>query len=161
MPQLDPATFSPQLIWLAITFLGLYWMMARVVLPKIGGAIEQRRDRIAGDLDQAQLLKEETDRAIAAYEARLAEARANAHKIAQATRERLAAEVEAERARIDAEVAEKVATAEQRIEAMKAKALAEVEKVAVDVAGDIVARLIGGKVSKARAAKAVEEALNS
>ncbi len=158
MPQLDPETFAPQLIWLAITFIGLYFFMLRMVLPKIGGVIEQRRIRIASDIDQAQSLKEATDKAVAAYEARLAEARANAHRIAQAARERLAAEAEAERARVDAELAEKISEAEARISATKTAALEEVQKVASEVAADIVARLIGSKVSEEKLAVAVEEA---
>jgi F-type H+-transporting ATPase subunit b len=157
MPQLDPATFSPQLIWLAITFIGLYFVMARIALPRIGNAIEQRKDRIANDLDQAQSLKEATDQAIAAYEERLAEARSNAHSIAQATRQKLTEEVDAERARIDAELAARIAEAEKRIAGVKGKALDEMQKVAGDLAGDIVARLIGAKVSGAQSSKAVEE----
>jgi F-type H+-transporting ATPase subunit b len=157
MPQLDPSTFSTQLIWLAITFIGLYLVMARIALPKIGNAIEHRKDRIANDLDQAQSLKDDTDRAIAAYEERLAEARSNAHSIAQATRQKLTDEVNAERARIDAELAGKVTAAEKRIAKVKGEAIEEVQKVAGDLAGDIVAQLIGSKVSSAQAAKAVEE----
>jgi len=157
MPQLDPDTFAPQLIWLAITFLGLYIVMARVALPRIGNAIEHRRDRIANDLDQAQALKEATDRAIATYEARMAEARAKAHDMNQETRQKLKDEVEAERARIETDLAEKVAKAEKRIAKVKDGALVEMEKVAGDLAGDIVAKLIGDKVTDARAAKAVEQ----
>jgi F-type H+-transporting ATPase subunit b len=158
MPQLDPETFAPQLIWLAITFIGLYFFMVRMVLPKIGGVIEQRRDRIASDLDQAQALKEATDKAVAAYEGRMAEARANAQRIAQATRERFAAEAEAERARVDAELAAKIGEAEDRVSAAKAAALQEVRQVASDVAADIVVRLTGAKVSEGEAQVAVEEA---
>ena len=157
MPQLDPDTFAPQLIWLAITFIGLYIVMARVALPRIGNAIEHRRDRIANDLDQAQALKEATDRAIATYEARMAEARARAHDMNQETRQKLKDEVEAERARVEADLAEKVAKAEKRIAKVKDGALVEMEKVAGDLAGDIVANLIGDKVAGARAAKAVEQ----
>lgn len=156
MPQLDPDTFAPQLIWLAITFIGLYIVMARVALPRIGNAIEHRRDRIANDLDQAQALKEATDRAIATYEARMAEARARAHDMNQETRQKLKDEVEAERARVESDIAEKVAKAEKRIAKVKDGALVEMEKVAGDLAGDIVTKLIGDKVTGARAAKAVE-----
>lgn len=159
MPQLDPDTFSPQLIWLAITFIGLYFVMARMALPRIGHAIEQRRSRIANDLDQAQALKEATDRAVAAYEERMAEARANAHAIAQATRQRLKEEVDAERARIDADLAAKVALAEKRIAKVKENTLEEIQKVAADLAGDIVAQLIGTKVTGSQAADAVETVL--
>ncbi len=157
MPQLDPDTFAPQLIWLAITFIGLYIVMARVALPRIGNAIEHRRDRIANDLDQAQALKEATDRAIATYEARMAEARARAHDMNQETRQKLKDEVEAERARVEADLAEKVAKAEKRIAKVKDGALVEMEKVAGDLAGDIVTKLIGDKVTGAKAAKAVEQ----
>ena len=157
MPQLDPDTFAPQLIWLAITFIGLYFVMARMALPKIGNAIEQRRDRIANDLDQAQALKEATDRAIAAYEERMAEARSKAHAMFEETRQRLKDEVDAERARIDAELAGKVASAEKRIAKVKGAALEDMQKVVGDLAGDIVARLIGAKVPGSEAAKAVEQ----
>ena len=35
-PPFDPATFSSQLLWLAITFGFFYFIMARVALPRIG-----------------------------------------------------------------------------------------------------------------------------
>lgn len=159
MPQLDPDTFAPQLIWLAITFIGLYLVMARVALPRIGNAIEQRRDRIANDLDQAQALKEATDRAIAAYEERMADARSRAHALAQETRQKMKDEVDAERARIDNELAAKVASAEERIAKVKGAALDEMQKAAGDLAADIVSRLIGTRVSGADAARAVEQVL--
>lgn len=158
MPQLNPETFSPQLVWLAITFIALYLLMANVLLPRIGGAIEGRRSRIAGDLDRAEALKSETERAIAAYEAALAEARGKAHAITSEMHVALAAEAAGERARIDAEIGERVASAEERIRAVKEKALLEVEKVATEIAGDIVTRLTGAEITRAEAAAAVAKA---
>jgi F0F1-type ATP synthase membrane subunit b/b' len=51
-----------------------------------------------------------------------------------------------------------VAAAEKRIAKVKSAALDDMQKVAGDLAGDIVARLIGAKVTDAKAAKAVEQA---
>ena len=48
-PPFDPTHFSSQLLWLAITFGLFYWFMSRVVVPRISGILEGRRDRISGD----------------------------------------------------------------------------------------------------------------
>jgi len=72
MPQLELHDFAPQLIWLVISFVTLYLIMARVALPRIANVLEERRDRIASDLDKAEQLKRKTDEAIAAYEESLA-----------------------------------------------------------------------------------------
>ena len=123
MPQLDFSTFAPQLVWLAITFAVLYFIIAKFALPRIGGTIEQRSDKIANDLDRAQSLKDDVDKAIASYEQALAEAKSKAHAIAQETREKLGAEIEAERQRVDALISDKVTEAEAAIAKAKTKAM--------------------------------------
>ncbi len=160
MPQLDFSTFAPQLVWLAITFSFLYFIVAKFALPRIGGMIEQRADKIANDLDRAQSLKDDVDKAIASYEQALAEAKSKAHAIAQETREKLSAEIEAERQRVDAQIAEKVAEAEAAIAKAKTKAMGSVNKIATDLAGEIVADLTGTKASAAAVSKAVDSAAN-
>lgn len=143
MPQLEFHTFVPQLVWLVIVFGYLYIMMSRVALPRIATVLEERRDRIADDLDQAEQFKRQTDEAIEAYEKALAEARAKAHEIAQETRDRLQEETERQRLAIEARLAEKIAEAEKQIAATKETALSNVRTVAVDVADAIVNQLLG------------------
>lgn len=157
MPQLDFTSYPPQLIWLVIVFIGLYFVMSRVALPKIGGIIEQRRDRIASDLDDAARLKDDSEKALAAYEAALAEAKAKAHGIAQEARERLNAETERQRAEVEATLAKKTAEAEARIAEAKDAAMGHIKDVAADTTGGIVNALIGGRITKAKVAKAVDE----
>jgi F-type H+-transporting ATPase subunit b len=161
MPQLELHDFAPQLIWLAISFIALYIIMARVALPRIATVIEERRDRIASDLDQAEQLKQKTEEAIAAYEEALAQARARALGFAQETREALTAEVEAEKQEVEKQIARKTAEAEKRILDAKTAALAHVNEVAGEVAETIVQELIGGKLTKAEVNQAVSKALAS
>lgn len=149
MPQLEFHDWAPQLVWLAISFVTLYFIMARVALPRIGTVIEERRDRIAADLDSAEQFKKETEEAIAAYEQALADARAKAHAIAQETRDKLSEEVEAERTDVEAEINKKTAQAEARIQASKTTALSQINDVAAETAEAIVKELIGGRVTKA------------
>ena len=159
-PPLDPSTFAPQLVWLAITFIALYIVMSRVALPRIGGVIEARRDRIASDLDQAEQLKKQTEEAIAAYEQALAEARGRALGLAQEAREKLNAEVEIERTEVENRIAAKVEEAEARIQTSKATAMANVNTIAAETAEAIIKQLTNAKVTKAELKTAVDDAVS-
>jgi F-type H+-transporting ATPase subunit b len=157
MPQLDLSTWPPQLFWLAITFLALYFVISRVAIPRTGGVIELRKSTIDGDLAAAQKLKSETDAAIKSYEAALAEAKAKAQAINIENRNKLNAEIEAERAKLDAALGAKISAAEKKVAASRDKALGEVADMAAEIAGDIVQQLTGAKVTKAAAIAAVSK----
>ncbi|MGJ8571830.1 MAG: F0F1 ATP synthase subunit B [Hoeflea sp.] len=154
-PPFDSSTFASQLLWLAITFGLFYMLMSKVIVPRIGGILEHRRDRIAQDLDEANRLKEEADNAIAAYEQELADARKKATAIAETAREKARAAADAERTSTEAELSAKMADAEKSITAIKTKALADVDTIAEDAATDMVKHLIGGTVTKAEVAAAI------
>jgi len=158
-PPFNAQTFSSQVIWLVLVFGVLYLLMSRLALPRIARVIEERRERISSDLEQAGAAKAQTDAAIAAYEKAFAEARAKAHAIAQETRDRLAAETDKQRHESEASLAGKIAAAEASIAATKASALANVRLVAIDVAGAIVSRLLGEDADKAATENAVDAAL--
>jgi F-type H+-transporting ATPase subunit b len=156
MPQLDFATFPPQLIWLAITFVLLYVLMSTLGLPRIARVLEARHKAIEGDLEKAQQMKGEAEAVIAAYERALAEARQQAQQTLKETTERLNAEA-AERQRQTAEkLAAETAAAERRIAEAKAAAVANVRDMAVEVARAAAARLVGGTLDGTGAAAAVD-----
>ena len=159
-PPFDANLFASQLLWLAITFAFFYWFMSRVAIPRIAGILEVRRDRISGDLDEAQSLKEEADAAHAAYEHELAEARARAHAIAQEASDKAKAEADAERKKVEDGLTAKLEAAEARIAEIRESAMGEVGGIAADTAGAIVSELIGGTATKAEVAKAVAAAQN-
>lgn len=157
-PPFDPSTFSSQLFWLALTFGFFYFLMAKVVLPRIADILEVRHDRISQDIDEARRLKEESDAAIAAYEHELAQARDKAHKIAAESSDKARAESEAERSKVEAALNERLGEAEKSINAIRNAAMAEVDTIASDTTKAIVAELIGGSVTKAEITKAVTAA---
>jgi F-type H+-transporting ATPase subunit b len=147
LPQLNPADFAPQLVWLALTFVILYVILANVALPRIGEVLEERRDRVQRDLDAAERFKGQTDAALAAYEQALSEARQRASTMAREVRDSLAAETEKERARVEGDLNAKLAEAEKRIDETKAKALSNVDQIAAETAGEVVRKLLGEDVS--------------
>lgn len=146
-PPFDPTHFSSQLLWLVITFGLFYILMKKVIVPRVGGIIEDRQGRIASDLEEAGRMKAEADAAVETYEKELAAARSKAHGIAETAREAAKAKAAADRSAIEAELTEKLAAAEARIGEIKAKAFADVGAIAEDTASAIVDQLIGGKAT--------------
>ncbi|MHA1158095.1 MAG: F0F1 ATP synthase subunit B [Alphaproteobacteria bacterium] len=158
-PPFDSTTFASQLLWLAITFVALYFLMAKVALPRIAGILENRRDRIASDLDMAGRLKTESDEAIAAYEQALGAARAKSSAIAETARQEARHAADEERAAIEDNLATKLAEAETRIGEIKAQALHEVGSIAAGATGMILTALVGIKAPAAEIEEAVAGAM--
>ena len=154
-PPFDATHFPSQILWLAITFGVFYFLVSKMIAPRISGIIEARESRIASDLAEASRMKNEADAAVAKYEQELSEARAKSAAIAAEARDKAKAEADAERARIEGELAAKLSAAETSIADIKSKAMAEVSGVAEDVASEIVSQLTGVSVGKADVAAAV------
>ncbi|MFN4226172.1 MAG: hypothetical protein ACK4HR_07620 [Hyphomonas sp.] len=157
-PAFDPTWFASQLFWLAIFFVGLYFALSRFILPKLSDTLEKRANRIASDLDEAARLNNQSVDAQKALELRLAQARAKARETAEKAREKSEAELSQETARVDADLARKLEAAEARISKLRADAMSNVEKIAVEAAQAMTARL-GVKAAEADVKKAVAAAL--
>jgi F-type H+-transporting ATPase subunit b len=158
-PPFQKETFASQLIWLAVFFIGLYFLMSRIALPRVGGIIAARSAKIESDLGEANRLKLETEAAIAAYEKTLADARTNAQAIGAKTRDGLMAEAEKRRKLLEEQLNRKLEEAEKTIAATKTAAMSNVRGIAVEAAAAIVERLIGQKPSEKELSDAVATAL--
>jgi len=146
-PPFDASTFPSQILWIAITFGLFYLFLKKVIMPRLGGILEVRENRIAQDIEQANKMKEEADAAVAAYEQELATARANANKIGQQSRDNAKAEAETARKSIEASLEAKLADAEARVAKIKDAAMQDVGSIAEETAIAIVSAL-GGKSAK-------------
>src|SRR5215468_896723 len=114
-PPFESNTYASQLVSLAIFFVALYLIVSRLALPRVGGAIEARQNKIDGDLAEAQKLKDQSDAALKAYESELASARSRAQAISNETREKSNAQAEAKRKTLEEQLAKKLAEAEKTI----------------------------------------------
>ncbi len=95
MPQFDPAIFSPLLVWLVVTFVALYVLMSKFALPKVAAIIDQRAERIEGNLAKAEQLSAEAAGVLAAYEKAIADAQGRRRRPSSA---KAAAEIAADTA---------------------------------------------------------------
>jgi len=161
LPQLDLSNWPSQLFWLAVFFGGLYFLMASYFLPRIGATIEERRDRIADDLDQAAESKSRAEDAEKSYAKALADATAKAQALAAETRAKLAGEIAEMSAEASIKADEAFAEAEARIASMKADASKKVREAAVETARAVVAALIDETPTTEAAAAAMARQANA
>ncbi len=158
-PPFNKETFASQLVWFAIFFIALYVIISRLAIPRIGGIVEARRNRVEGDLAEANRLKDQSDTALKSYEKSLADARGRAQALANETRDKLNANAEQARRKLETELNARLAKAEETIATTKTAAMANVQGIAIDTATAIVLRLIGTAPSGSAVEAAVADVL--
>ena len=156
MPQLDFSTFPNQIFWLLVTLVVIYFVLSRVALPRIGGAIAERKGTITNDLAAAEELKQKAVAAEKAYNDALVKARAEAGKIVAEAKAEIQKDLNLAIAKADAEISAKTAESEKHIGEIRAGALEAITEVAKDTAKELVAA-VGGSVD----AKAVTAAVTA
>jgi F-type H+-transporting ATPase subunit b len=158
-PPFQKDTFASQLVSLLIAFVALYLIVSKIALPRVGGLLDERQNKIEGDLAGAQTLRDESDAALKAYESELAAARSRAQAISTETREKLNAASEAERKTLEGRLSVKLAEAEKTIAATREAAMSNVRSIASDAAIAIVQRLTGLAPDRRSVNKAVDASL--
>jgi F-type H+-transporting ATPase subunit b len=156
MPQLDFSTFSNQIFWLVVTLVVIYLILSRVALPRIAAVLAERQGTITNDLAAAEDLKAKAVEAENAYNKALADARAEAQRIAAETRAEIQADLDEAIAKADTEIAAKASESEKAIAEIKAGAIESVKLVATDTAAELVS-VLGGKADADAVAAAVAE----
>jgi F-type H+-transporting ATPase subunit b len=158
MPQLDVATYAPQLVWLAISFVLLYVLMSRLALPRIASILEERKTRREDNLAKAEALGQEAETVSQAYEAALSDARTVAHG-------NIATAVEAAKSRADAEIARldqahhaRLREAETAIATARTAAMSEATSIAAEIARIATDKLAGLSVDEGAAQAAADAA---
>jgi len=157
LPQLDITTWPNQLFWLVVTFTIGYFLMSRLVAPRIGSVLDMRQKTIKDDLESAKQAESEAQSMKAEYEASLETARSAAAEAAQKAMNEAKANAEAAESELTAKLSKKTKTAETKLAKMRDDALASINDVASEVTQDAVMAVAGLKVSKADAAKSVKK----
>jgi F-type H+-transporting ATPase subunit b len=150
-----------ELIWGLITFFLLLALMKWVLLPPVMRVMREREARLRAERQAAEEAEASAAEARAAYEARLAEARARASAIVGAARE----EAEGYRAERVAEANADIATwreeAAAEVARAKADALVRLRRDVAQVAVAAAGRVMGKPLDLNRELAAIEEYVNT
>ena len=155
----EPAGYMYPVIASVVVFLLVFGILATVVWPKILGGLEDRQQKIQGDIEQAEQSRAEAEKAKADFEAQLAEARKQAAETvaqAKADAQRVADEL---RAANDAELTQLRTKAMADIESAKSAAVAEIHAEAGALATAVASKILGREITVADQQQLVQESL--
>ena len=159
MPQFDLANFFPQLAWLTVFFVILYFGIIKATLPKIGRVVDERERSVSEDLSTAAGAKADADRIRAEYQASIAEAQAKAQQAVGEAKTASSRSTEARLGELGRELESRINAAQADIAQARQSATGEIERIATEAASEIVARLAGDRPDEAEIAAAVSSAV--
>jgi F-type H+-transporting ATPase subunit b len=159
MPQLDPEFFVSQLFWLVVVFATLYFLMSKLVLPRISEVLEERQDKVDDDLARAEKLRIEAEAVLTEYEEALAVAREEAAGVLKQATDEMKAQAAEQQSAFSRKLAEQSKEAEDRILAAKTEALGNLKSVAAEAAVAATAKLIGVTPGEGDVSKAVDTSM--
>jgi F-type H+-transporting ATPase subunit b len=149
LPQFDMSWWPGEIVWTLVIFGVLFFLFSRVFVPRIGGTIAEREDRISGDVGEARRLRDEADAQAAAAAAETAKARAQAQKLAQDAKSKALAEAANREAAEEAKLAATLSRAESAIQRARETAMGHVREIAGETAQAIVEKLTGSAATSA------------
>jgi F-type H+-transporting ATPase subunit b len=160
MPQLNPDFFGNQIFWLVLALVSIWLILSRVALPRIGAILATRAGSIGNDLAAAEALRAQAREAQAAHDKALADARAEAARIAAEARAEVQRGLDADLAAADARIDAKAAESARRLSEIAAESDASVTEVARDAARAVL-EAMGGRVDDAALDAAVARRMGS
>ena len=156
MPQMEFTDYVPQIVWLVITFATLYFLMAKLALPRITDILETRQRRLDHDLELTETLRDEATATLAEYESAIAAARGESELILAEAHESIHSEARQQLDDLNARLEGEIAESDARIGNIMTQAMGELAVAASDAARTATERLIGFEVSEERARDAVD-----
>jgi F-type H+-transporting ATPase subunit b len=130
----------------ALAFGVLFFFVWKWVLPRVGKLLEERRDKIQGDLERAEETRRKAEEELAEYRRQLANAREESNRIieeARKTAEQLRADLQAKAER---EAEATVARAQDEIRAEKDRVFQELRGEVAEIAVALAERVVGASL---------------
>ena len=157
MPQLNPDYWVSQIFWVMLIFGTLYVILWKAILPKINENLENRKSQILNDLDEAQELKNQSEKKISEYNMILNKAKQDAKKILDETRKKINLDIENKNNQFKLEINKEVENAEKEIKMLKLSSIKDINKISIETSSEIVRKMVGTEVNSSSVSAIVED----
>lgn len=148
---------GPEIILGVICFVAVLALFSKFVIPSVNKVLDERRDKIVGEMERAEQQRMDADKLLADYRAQLAGAKDDANKIieeARKTADQLRKDLTA-KAEGDAQAL--VARAQDEIRAERDRVFQELKVSVGQLSVELAGRVVGESLDPARHKKLVDQ----
>jgi F-type H+-transporting ATPase subunit b len=161
--QKAPSPLLParnEIIWGSLSFVVLLGVMWKFGVPAVRNMMEQREQRIRGDLERAESAKTEAETVLDEYRAQLADARSEASRIIEESRQAADQMRRDLIARAEADAADLRARAQQDIDLATQRAMTELQSRVADLAINLAETIVEHNLDHTTQLQLVENYIN-
>ena len=146
MPQLDPKYWASQAFWLILVFSVLYISIAKFYLPKIKGSLDDRENKIKEDLDEANKLKNLSEKKLKEYEIILENSKREVTKILLDSKNTLNKDIQNKKDSMEKEILE-----------LKKSSINSINNISQEITSNIIEKMSGDKLNESSIKAVVED----
>jgi len=157
MPQLDPKYWASQAFWLILIFSILYISIAKFYLPKIKKSLDDRESKIKEDLDEANKLKNLSEKKIKEYEIILENSKKEVTKILLESKNILNKDIKNKKDSMEKEIENEISKAQKEILEMKKNSISSISNISQEIASNIIEKMSGDKLNESSIKAVVED----
>lgn len=159
MPQFDTTFFSSQIFWTIISFVVLYLVLGRWILPRITAILNQRTEAIKSEIEDARQQREEVEELKLDYAEKLAAIDEEAKKIFDASEKRVQERRKQLMDEWNEEMERKKRDFHEEAEVARQKAINDIRSQSADLVVEAAEKVIHQRLDEADAKKILEETI--
>jgi F-type H+-transporting ATPase subunit b len=151
---------AAELIVGAVAFAVIFFFMWRWVLPRVNTLLDERREKIQGEMERAEAARQAADEELARYKSQLAGAAEEGNRIieeARRTADQLRADLQA---RAEQESQAIVARAQEEIRAERDRVFQELRTQVAQIAVELAGKVVGEALDTSAHSRLIDEYIN-
>ena len=157
MPQLDSKYWASQAFWLILVFSTLYISIAKFYLLKIKKNLDDRESKIKEDLDEANKLKNLSEKKIKEYEIILENSKKEVTKILLESKNTLNKDIKNKKDSMEKEIENEISKAQKEILEMKKNSINSINNISLEIASNIIEKISGDKLNESSTRAVIED----
>ena len=148
LPQMDIGSYPSQIFWLIITFGVLYIFMWKIAIPQLRTTVEERKDKVSMDLNDAEQLKTEAKSILEEYEAKITNSNLEASSIYTNTKSDIVKKIDSSKRETDEKIRKLIEETQLALEKKETEAIDEIKAKTIETTQSIVEKFIDQKISE-------------